>query len=251
MRLLGSILLALAAVIFILPFLVGPIDVRVPEERVRAEIDAALPFDTAQAGVDVTVTHATADFQADNRVAVTLEGTASGLGLTGAFSGATITGLEYRGGAFYLADITLDDLEISPDGDSSAMVDSVRTVGAALWDRAADQLAPSEATSPDAPSADDTKGGMDDLGGRLVDQARAAARRAGNSLARSIPVYELESLGVWGQVAGLSLREVRFEETAAVAVLDPRMLVVHILGGLLVLAGSLAVAVGLLRAPSS
>ncbi|MEO0621171.1 MAG: hypothetical protein AAFU49_18960 [Pseudomonadota bacterium] len=210
---LGAVILAgLAALILLRP----EIEVPIPESIVTAQIAERLPQVVEKPGVTVTITGMEADFLAENAVRIQAVADVEGFGLTGRAETDATSGLRYDAGKFYLTDISVDDIRVALDEAAEGKLDDTRSVTGALLGALRSRL---EEESEGAGAA------FDRILARAEPKLKETLRSVIDGYLGRIPVYSLDGAGTAKEIAALALVDLRFEETQAVAVLDPGLAV--------------------------
>jgi len=235
--LLGVIGLALIAYLF----LGKPITITVPEDKVRSEIAAKLPMTVHKAGVTALITALDVDFLADDAVHVDIKMDLDGYGLSGFAIGAATSVLRYSKGDFFLEDLDLGDLTITATEQSSESVDEVKTTASSMWNRfKKDHLDDNPAASV----------AIDKLKDRAMDKLMPTARVIADNALKTTPVYSLNGQDMKMDLAAIALVDVRFQAQSVEADLDPRNVILWILGWACIIAMSGIIAVGMLMGGS-
>lgn len=120
------ILFAILAVVFLIgagSALVGSVGVSVSEADIQKRVDAALPLTISRLGGTVEVRTVALDTREDGTVQVSGDGDVRALGLDGdvAFSG--VSRIVYEDGAFYLRDLGVEDVRITPTTETAERVE--------------------------------------------------------------------------------------------------------------------------------
>lgn len=217
--------LAALAVLGILIF--GPrVSISIPETQAQAELAAMLPMTIEKNGVNVVLRSAELDFRADNRVRITADLDIAGYGLSGAGRADATSGLRYEGGNFYLSEISVSDMDITPDAPSSSRIKDATTAFSGLLDRARDAVA---ADRPEAAPA------FDRLRAEAAERLAPRAREAVDQILTQVPVYSLNGKDLAHSAAALALEDISFGEDQVTATLNPQRLILKVLGGIALL----------------
>jgi len=104
----------------------GPeIEVSMSEAEIREKVAAEIPKTVSHPAGTAEITALDLDLLETDQVAVDLAMTVTAFGMTADVAGKSKTGLRYEGGNFYLADLVLDDLEITPDEEATGLIGDV------------------------------------------------------------------------------------------------------------------------------
>jgi len=213
----------------------------IPETRVHDEIAARLPVTVQKDGINVLVRSAEVDFLDSNAVHVVTDADIAGIGLSGSVRADVTSSLTYRDGAFYLADLSMEDIDIKIDQDSSEKISDVGSIAESLYNGLRGRL---EAGNPGAGDA------LDNLRSKAEEKMQPVIRDTINNILADIPVYDLNGKDLKHNLAALALEDVSFSADAAHVTLDPGSLIIRII--LLTLAfivaalGSLGATMGIL-----
>lgn len=194
-------------------------EVAISEDRVAQQIADRLPERIRRAGVDIEISALDADFLAENAVRIRATADVAGFGVSGRAETDATSGLRYADGAFYLSDITVDDVRFALDGQAGAGMQDARSVTSALLGAIRSRLEEENAGAGAA---------FDRILAEAEPKLAEAVGGAVNALLRSVPVYRLDGRSTAHDLAALALREVRFTDTQAIAVLDPGFALIRI-----------------------
>ncbi len=185
-------LLAAAAAIAAL-WLHGPVAVRIEQDRIRAAVDAKLPIEGKRLGVSYAIRTVSLDFGADGRAAFSAVSMIDLAKSTYQVSFGGTSRLDYRSGEFFLSDFRM-----------SEGVDIRQDRGGVLVQPAF------------FPSLDGSR-----LQASLNDAIQGAVVTAFRSVLEKTPVYSLPDDSLRDGAVRLLLRDLRIEDGAVVAILDP------------------------------
>lgn len=224
--LLLAVLAGLGAVLALRPLL----PVSVSENQVSAQIAERLPKRIEKGALTVTILSMRPDFSpgdtADNRVGLAVLAEIGGLGLAVRADAEASGRLDYREGAFYLAEVTVGKVALLPAPDAGPVSggESGGGLAGALLGAIGGQL--DKHLGGAAGGADLT---------RLLERADPRILKAVGGVVEGYlaetPVYVLSDRGLAGSLAAETLVDITFTETTAVARFDtggtlPRMLIV-------------------------
>ena len=210
--------LIVAVTLAILLF-VPDFEVVITEEEVRDRIEDALPVRSGSQEIELTVTDAAIDFRRSGekgQIALSGEVRLSGFGMAATSEVDTITAVRYESGSFYLSDLRLDDLSLTPTLATRAKIAALK----AAWQPIIDQFV----EEVRATNGDDS-----------FEEARAEFQRTLIPLVRqamddalgTIPVFRLQGDAAKG-AARLILKDISFTDTEAIAILSPAQAMIKI-----------------------
>ena len=136
------------------------------------------------------------------------------------------SGLRYEGGAFYLADLGVGDIEVDIDQKSASRLSDIRSAADGLFKSLQARV---EDASPGAGSA------LEALRGQAESRFGPAASNAIEEALATIPVYDLHGKDLRHDLAALALEDVSFSSEEALVRLSPGTLVLRLLLGALAL----------------
>jgi hypothetical protein len=206
------ILAALVAVGLMLP----NFTVSIPEAAIQEKVSQALPIGWKVLGAEASIDALTLDLQPDGTFAVQGSGKASGYAMAGAVALDATTRMDYRNGAFYLADLGIGDIAIDLDDASAAVLEERTTLFGALKDRAAEAIGQNDGAAVTAAKAE-----MERIQAALLNKGRTAID---NGLANT-PVYDLANAPGLLAWAPLAISDVQVQDQAIAVTLSPSGLI--------------------------
>ncbi|MEM9344622.1 MAG: hypothetical protein AAGA87_16395 [Pseudomonadota bacterium] len=215
------------------------VPIRITQERVAAAIDDKLPFEIDTRALTLDVENASVKFLETGKVGVTAQFEGRAFGLSGKGAADTESGLRYEGGRFYLADLSVEDLSLVADDDSQGVIDDARTTAGALFHRLRGEA---EEADPEAPES------MDRLRDRAVERMKPIVAETMDRWVQAIPVYDLDSAGLKGQLAKLALKDIRISEGQAVVLFSPAEAIAKIISVVVAVVLCLLIVVWAMRA---
>ena len=220
----------LVAVTLAIILLVPDFEVVIPEDEVRDRIEDAIPVSSGSEEIEISVTKAAIDFRdtgEKGQVALFGEVRLAGFGLAATGEVDTVTAIRYEDGAFYLSDLRLDDLTLTPTLATRAKIAAIKKA----WQPLIDEFVKELETSDSEMSFEEVKA---EFQRNLIPLVRQEMDKA----LGTIPVYRLQGDAAQG-AARLILKDISFTDREAVAVLSPAQAMIKIataiLGGLILL----------------
>lgn len=209
-------------------FLFEPeIDVEIAEEGVQTRIAEQLPKTLERVLLTVTIVDLSVDFLATDKAHVTGKFHLAGLGFEGLADVDAVSGVEFRDGAFYLADMTLDDVGFTPTPATREAVEDNRSIARGILDKLGRDIEREE---------DGSEAALKRAEKRIATRAREAIRDHGHHIIASIPIYDLDDRGSLVRLAGLAVTSSRFTDTSAILSLSPSRFLTKVLAVLCALA---------------
>lgn len=209
----------LVAVTLAIVLLVPDFEVVIPEDEVRDRIEDALPVRSGSTELELTVTDATVDFLGTGekgQVALTGEVKLAGFGMAATSEVDTVTAIRYEDGDFYLSDLRLDDLSLTPTLATRAKIAALKRA----WQPLIDQFAAEVRTAEGDMTFEEAKAEFQRTLIPLVRQAMDEALA-------TIPVYRLQGDAAKG-AARLILKDIAFTDGEAIAILSPAQAMIKI-----------------------
>ena len=209
----------LVAVCLAIVLFVPDFEVVIDEEEVRRRIEDALPVTAGSQELKLRVTDANVDFLAageKGRVALSGEVKISGLGMAATSEVDTVSAVRYEDGSFYLSDLRLDDLSLTPTLATRAKIAALKKA----WQPFIDQFVKEM-------NAADSEMSFEEAKAELQKALIPLVRQAMDDALGTIPVYRLEGNAATG-AARLILKDVSFTDRQAVAVLSPAQAMIKI-----------------------
>ena len=227
----------IAVAIGFIVFFAPNVDITVPEDKVIAAVNDALPMTIEKSGATVVVKAATVDFLETNVVHITADFDISGMGISGDANIDATSGLRYRNGEFFLTDVSLDNIKGSMDQQSEGKIADVKAIGSGLMGSLREKL--SEHNVDAGPA-------MDRMQAAAVERFKPIILDALNSKLQTTPVYSLNGQSLKHSLAAAALDDIRFFADSAVVSLDPSQLVLRIIGVIAFLGLALIMAIGMI-----
>ncbi len=210
--------------------MVPDFEVVIPESDARDHLEDALPVRSGSDEIELTLTDARIDFRGTGdkgQVALYGEVKLSGFSLAATTEVDTVTAIRYEDGAFYLTDLRLDDLTLTPTLATRAKIAALKKA----WQPFIDRFKAELETSNSEMSFEEMKA---EFQRSLIPLVRQAMDEA----LATTPVYRLQGDAAQG-AARLILKDISFTNSEAVAVLSPAQAMIKIasaiLGGLVLL----------------
>lgn len=208
----------LVAVTLAIVLFVPDFEVTITEDEVRERIADALPLSAGTGEVEVRISDARVDFLdvgEKGQVALQAEIRVSGLTLAATAEVDTVTAIRYDDGSFYLSDLRLDDLTLTPTLATKAKLAALRKA----WQPVLDQFVEE----------------FEANGNMTFEEARAdmqrsllpLVRRGMDDALRKVPVFTLGGTPAT-VAAALVLKDVSFADREAIAVLSPAQAMIKI-----------------------
>ncbi len=207
----------LVTVTFLAQFLVPDVEVTISEDQVRDKLAEHIPYQTEVWPAQIVVQRLGVDFQGGDGVSLDAEIDVDGFGMQAIGTAETLTRLRYDRGAFYLSDLRLDDLTLTPSAETEDRLAGLKRSVKNILDRR-------EAAQPTEADRRQFQEMRATLGPRIRD---ALDQRLG-----TIPVYRLQG-GPAQWAALLVLKDVQFSRSEAILVLSPAQALLKISLGLL------------------
>ncbi len=211
----GLIVAVTLAIVVVVP----DFEVVFDEDEVRDRIEDALPVASGTQDIELRVTDASVDFLdigEKGQVALSGEVRISGFGMAATSTVDTVTAVRYEDGAFYLSDLRLDDLTLTPTLATRAKLAALKTAWKPIIDQFAAEL-----------DASDSEMTFDELKAELQRSLIPLVRQAMDDALGTIPVYRLEGDAAKG-AARLILKDISFTDRQAIAVLSPAQAMIKI-----------------------
>ena len=209
---------ALVAVTLAIVAFVPDIEVRFTEDQARDAIRDHLPLEKASGDLRMDVTAADVDFSGrgdKGGIGITSDFDISGMGLAGSGEVDTFSRVLYDDGAFYLTDLQLDDLTITPSLATRAKLAALRKAWEVFLDEVGEDIRTKE--------GDEALAKFTEARRTLGPTVHAVLN---DSLA-GIPIYRLEGDAAKG-AARLVLKDVIFTDREAIAILSPAQAMIKI-----------------------
>ena len=210
---------ALVAVTLGVVLLVPDFEVLIEEEEVRERIRNALPVSAGSSEIELRITDAEIDFLdvgEKGQVALTGAVRISGFGLAAKSEVDTVTAIRYESGSFYLSDLRLDDLSLTPTLATRAKIAALKKAWQPLIDQFAEEF--------EANQSDMT---FEEAKAELQKSLIPVVRQAMDDALGTIPVYRLQGNATLG-AARLILKDISFTDDRAIAVLSPAQAIIGI-----------------------
>jgi hypothetical protein len=213
-----------------------PITLSFSQEEAQEKINLQLPIINEKANVKGTINDIQISFLETNEVSVTLQMDAEGYGLSGNITGETKTGITYHNGNFFLKDLDLSDLTITPNNDSLEKLDDAKVAAQSLWNKFKKDVAQTKEES-DA---------FENLKNRAIEKLKPAVTDIVNSTLTTTPVYSLNGKDYKQSLAAAALEDITFTQSNVDVTLDPRNALLWILGWCLLIGAFLLLSFGIL-----
>ena len=217
----------LVAVTLAIVLFVPDFEVVIDEDDVRDRIDDALPVFSGTKEIELKVTDAQVDFLdigEKGQVALSGEVKISGFGLAATSAVDTVTAVRYEDGSFYLSDLRLDDLSLTPTLATRAKIAALKKA----WQPIIDQFAAEMDAAPDW-----SEMSFEEAKAELQRSLIPLVRQAMDDALGQIPVYRLEGDAAKG-AARLILKDISFSDRQAIAVLSPAQAMIKIATAILI-----------------
>lgn len=214
------VVVTLAIVVFVPDF-----EVVIDEDEVRERIEDALPVSAGTSEIELKVTDAEVDFLATGdkgQVALFGEVRISGFGMAATSEVDTLTAIRYEDGSFYLSDLRLDDLSLTPTLATRAKIAALKKAWQPIIDEFVQEF-----------DASNSEVSFEELKAELQKSLIPVVRQALDDALGQIPVYWLEGDAAQG-AARLILKDISFTDTQAVAILSPAQAMIKIATAILV-----------------
>jgi hypothetical protein len=237
MKYVGWILGALGAALIAYLAFGKPITVTVPEAKVQEEVQARLPMEIVKSGVTINIDTLKIDFLEEDQVQFVIGMDLAGYGITGRAVGDAKSSLRYEDGELFLEDISLDDLNITSTGESTQKLDDMAATASALWNRL------KKGDGEDA----DTAEAMERIKERAIAKLMPKAVEMANAKLQEIPVYSLNDKDMKMDMAAMALEDITFASDRAEVTLDPRNVILWVLGMALIFGAAGLIALGMIR----
>lgn len=215
---LAALLLAIGAAYVLLPV----VTVEIPKSHIDGAIETNLPHELDRGLVTVTVSGATVDPQADGRLRVNAEFTASGLTLEGVGRAAINSRLRYDGGKVYLSDLSTEDIDFQLSDNSSETISDIRSTISGILGRETEEA---EAEG-DAGRLQRLTGASDYIDTQLADDVLATV----DGFLKTFPIYDLSRAEGYLSYATLALQDIGVAEGRVLVTVSLRTLLA-VLGG--------------------
>lgn len=199
-------------------------EVAITEEEVRDRIEDALPVMSGSEEIEILITNAEVDFMGSGekgQVALAAEVRISGFGLGATSEVDTVTAIRYEDGSFYLSDLKLDDLSLTPTLATRAKIAALKKAWQPIIDQFIEEF--------EANQSDMT---FEEAKAELQKSLIPLVRQAMDDALATIPVYRLEGDAAQSAVR-LILKDVAFTDDTAIAVLSPAQAMIKIATGVL------------------
>ena len=195
------------------------VDVKLTEDQVNAAINQKIINGPIRSrGVELTVKSATVDFKANNTAALSIDFLADGFGYKGNMRGDFATGIRYDAPEIFLDNIVPVQMELGVDAETEGKLQDIKNVASDLLERQKRDML-----------SDKAKESLDNIVGSNEDVLKEFAIKATYGFFETLPVYDLNDLGVKGSLASLALKDVSFTEHDAIISLSPVQALIKIL----------------------
>lgn len=214
------VVVTLAIVVFLPDF-----EVVIDEDEVRERIEDALPVSAGTSEIELKVTDAEVDFLATGdkgQVALFGEVRISGFGMAATSEVDTVTAIRYEDGSFYLSDLRLDDLSLTPTLATRAKIAALKKAWQPIIDEFVQEF-----------DASNGEVSFEELKAELQKSLIPVVRQAMDDALGQIAVYRLEGDAAQG-AARLILKDISFTDTQAVAILSPAQAMIKIATAILI-----------------
>lgn len=209
----------LVAVTLAIVLFVPDFEVVIDEAEVRDRIEDALPVTSGTTEIELKVTDAELDFLSTGekgQVALFGEVRISGFGMAATSEVDTVTAIRYQDGDFYLSDLRLDDLSLTPTLATRAKIAALKKAWQPIVDEFVREL-----------EASDGEMSFEELKAELQKSLIPVVRQAMDDALGQIPVYRLQGDAAQG-AARLILKDISFTDTQAIAILSPAQAMIKI-----------------------
>lgn len=209
------ILFAVLAVVLLIgagSALVGSVGVSVSEADIQKRVDAALPLTLSRLGGTVEVRTVALNTREDGTVEVSGSGDVRALGLDGdvAFSG--VSRIVYEDGAFYLRDLGVEDVRITPTAETAERVEGRKKLLSTAVQRLRETVSGGDTESEEA---------FDAEGEALIALVKSRVAEAADRFISQTPVYDLKNGSFKVRMAAHALKGVSVNDAGITVEISP------------------------------
>lgn len=215
----------LVAVTLAIVLFVPDFEIVIDESEVRDRIEDALPVTSGTEEIELKVTDARVDFidtGEKGQVALYGEVRISGFGLAATSEVDTVTAVRYEDGSFFLSDLRLDDLSLTPTLATRAKIAALKKAWQPIIDQFAEEM-----------NSADSEMSFEEAKAELQRSLIPLVRQAMDDALGQIPVYRLEGDARKG-AARLILKDISFTDRQAIAILSPAQAMIKIATAILI-----------------
>lgn len=192
--------------------LVGSVGVPVSETAIQKRVEAALPLTINRLGGVIEIRTIALNTQEDGTVQVSGNGDVRALGLDGEVAFSGVSRIVYQDGAFYLRDLGMDNVKITPTAKAAERVEDRKKILSATVGKLRNRMSDGDAEAEKA---------FDDEREDLVALVKSRVSEAADRFISQTPIYDLKNGSFKMRMASHALKDVSVNDAGITVEIAP------------------------------